>query len=172
LKSDARCLPDSGSAFQQEIKSLNRASIIINTRIGFASRNPFVLAKRGQRYRLQEASRPTYISLPKNSDQAYRIRVYISLQRINLRLGVVHGTLRYKTCLISLLGGIVQESRVVQSQPQPVRMYGAKICYGKDGGMHVRSHGEIAGLFSCCALRDRCHVRQSVALTVLEISWP
>ena len=160
------------SACQRESKSLNQASIIINARIGFASRNPLVLAKSGQRCRLQKASRPTYISLPKKSDQAYRVRVYISLQRINLRLSVVHGTLRYKTCLISLLGGIVQESRVVESQPQPVRMYGTEICDGKDGSMHVRSHGEIAGLLPCRALRDRCHVRESVAFAVLGVSWP
>jgi hypothetical protein len=38
--------------------------------------------------------------------------------------------------------------------------------------MHVRSHSEVVGLFSCCALRNRCHVRESVALSVLEISWP
>jgi hypothetical protein len=38
--------------------------------------------------------------------------------------------------------------------------------------MHVRSHGAVAGLFSCCALGNRCHVRESVAVSVPGISWP
>jgi hypothetical protein len=111
---------------------------------------------------------PTYIPLAEELDQTYRFLMDISLQRLDLRLSVVHSPLRYKARLIRLLGGLEEKSRVIKSQPQSIGVYRAEICYGEDGSVHVRSHCEIAGFLPCGALGDCCHVCESVAFAVVE----
>lgn len=97
-------------------------------------------------------------------------RTDISLQRIDLRLGIVHGALRHETRLVRFLGDLVQESRIVQCQAEPVRVDDAEVRDGDAGGFHVRSHGEVAGLFPRVAFGGCCFVCEGVAFSVDELA--